>query len=284
MADALTPLSAAGNRFLVFDGITHDLPDNAAAWARELAASASIDGVLVLAPAAAAEASVAMIVYNRDGSRPEACGNGLRCVAKLAFERGHARATRFSIETDAGLRDCELRVEGHRVVRVRTSMGVPRLGPAGERIALSRLDQGATQALVRVDMGNPHAVIFVEDTERARVEELGPLIEMHEAFPEGTNVEFVQPRSSGLRVRIWERGVGETAACGTGAAAAAAVAIEAGRISSPALVETRGGELRVEWDGRGMLYLEGPVEPFRPDITPQASSDEDPWKSACPTA
>lgn len=246
-------LSATGNRFAVADAIGGPAPADPAALARELGRRGAVDGLLLLLPPASG-GDCRMVLYNVDGSRPEACGNGLRCLARLAVTNGHVAGDELVVETDAGPRRLRVLRRGAEIVAVRAEMGVPVVEAVRATLecASGRVEVG------RVSMGNPHCVLFVDDVERAPLETLGAELERHPAFPNRTNVEFVQLDGEGLRVRIHERGVGETDSCGTGVAAAAAIALRRGLVRSPVAIETRGGRLQVIWDGTGTLHLEGP--------------------------
>ena len=246
--------SAAGNRFAVLDSFEREpvAPDALAIrWSAEL----GLDGLLVAA-APRAGGACRMQVFNRDGSRAEACGNGLRCIALFAVER-HGAADALVIETDAGTRRVEVLRRKGTIVGARAEMGVPIVVERDARIAVGETPVEATL----VDMGNPHCVVFVADVERADVARLGPALERHERFPQRSNVSFAELAGPAeLHVRTWERGVGETAACGTGVSAAAVAAIVRGRARSPVDVKAHGGRLEVRWDGAGPLHLAGPVE------------------------
>jgi len=248
VAERVVRLQATGNRFALFDAIEHEPPADLPALARRVcrAEHVPLDDLLVVARSERG-ADVRMIVYNADGGRPESCGNGLRCVAKLARERGHVRSDELRIETDAGVRRVVVVREGERVRWAEAALGVPRVLALDERL----LVDGRELACATVSLGNPHCVLFVDevdDLEGLALERLGPLIERHPRFPERTNAEFVVARGRGLAMRVWERGVGETASCGTGAAAVAAVALATGRGRSPLAIETRGGTLSVRQD------------------------------------
>ncbi|MEW6074179.1 MAG: diaminopimelate epimerase [Planctomycetota bacterium] len=259
-----TILSATENRFAVLDVFRAAPPADLEEMARRTCARGDrgLDGLLLLAPPVHG-GDCRMVLYNPDGSRPEACGNGLRCIAKLAVERGYTAGDSLVIETDAGLRAARVHRESGVVRRATVDMGVPRLLAQDVRLATVR----GPQLVDLVDMGNPHCVLFVADATETPVEELGPEIEKHGRFPARTNVDFVAVRPDGLAVRFWERGVGETASCGSGAAAAAAAAIARRRATSPVLVRTAGGTLRVQWDGRGLLRLEGAVSEVEGEIS-----------------
>lgn len=247
--------SAAGNRFAVLDAFER-LPDEPAALALELCRRHGLDGLLIGARPTSGGAC-RMLVFNRDGTRPEACGNGLRALARWALETGHVGpAHGFTIETDAGPRNVTCFLRGREIVAVATELGVPRLEALREEIACRHGEVIATL----VDMGNPHCIVFVPDVARAEVATLGSELEHHPRFPRRTNVSFVEHSGARLLVRTWERGVGETAACGTGIGASVVAAVKTGRVRAPVEVGTRGGRLSVDWDGQGVLRLTGPVE------------------------
>jgi diaminopimelate epimerase len=253
-------LSATGNRFAVLDGLIAPVASDPADLVRSLVRreGRGMDGLLLLLPARG-EASLCMEVYNLDGSRAEACGNGLRCIARLARELGYIQDT-ASIETDAGVREVQLLPCQRGVWRARVEMGAPR------RIELDvelQTSTGRVRADL-VDLGNPHCVMFVDELAEHALEAWGPELERHPRFPQRTNVELVERRETGLRLRVWERGVGETASCGSGATAAAMAAVLRSMCSSPVEVLTRGGRLCVEWDGSGSAWLSGSVEHFEP--------------------
>jgi diaminopimelate epimerase len=256
-------MSGAGNLFAVLDGFADALPADPAAFARAICAGPARGGIeprpdgLLIARPPRRGGDCAMELYNADGSRPETCGNGLRCVAKLAVEQGHVRGPRFVIEADAGPCECEVELARGEVVRARISMGLPRVL---EREAELPLAGRAPVRATLVDMGNPHCVVMVEDERTAPVLELGPLLERHARFPRGTNVEFLALRPEGAFLRVWERGVGETAACGSGACAAAVAARELGRARLPLELQLPGGRLEVAQGEGGVLLLAGPVE------------------------
>jgi diaminopimelate epimerase len=258
----ITLMSGAGNRFAMIDGFEETLPANLDEIARAAAAEIQPrpDGVIVAArPTSGGDC--AMIIHNADGSRPETCGNGLRCVAKLVVDRGHVRSPTFVIETDAGPCECTVELEDGRVARASVHMGNPRVIARDVDI---EIDVPAPATVVRgtlVDVGNPHCVLFVDDERKAEVTTQGARIEKHAAlFPRGTNVEFLALRSGRFHLRVWERGAGETQACGTGACAAALVAVERGLARFPVRLELPGGALEVDSDGQGGVILMGPVE------------------------
>jgi diaminopimelate epimerase len=222
-----------------------------------------------------------MRIFNPDGSEAEMCGNGLRCVAKYAYDHGRVQRLAITVETGAGLLPVEMFSNAAgRVDRVRVNMGRPRLsraeipmtGPAGERVIdveLTVLDR--TFRISCVSMGNPHCVIFVEDLAAFPVATYGPAIEHHALFPRRTNVEFVEVISpQEVRQRTWERGAGETLACGTGASAVTVAGFLTGRTGSHLLNHLTGGDLEMAWDGRGEVFMTGPAaEVFTGEYRPQ---------------
>ena len=261
-------MHGTANEFLVLDVLRRAVTagTDLAAVARaacDRTAGLGADGMLVVEPVDGFAAR--MTVYNADGSVPEMCGNGLRCVGKLVADRGDA-GREFTVLTGAGPRRIEVLSSAGDASDIRISLGRPIFEAARIPTALpgtppievplpldgewGALAPGAEASLrvTCVSMGNPHAVIFVEDPDAVPVERLGPLFERHPAFPNRTNVEFVSVTSpTELRLRVWERGCGETAACGTGAGAATVAAILTGRTDRRVSVRLRGGNLRIEW-------------------------------------
>jgi diaminopimelate epimerase len=253
-----TLMSGAGNVFVMLDGFEEgEIPDPAGI-ARELCAGAGParpDGLVLLRPSSRG-ADCAMVIHNRDGTRPEACGNGLRCAAKLAVDHGRVDRDAFTVETDSGIRKVRVIREAGHVTAARVEMGRPRILALEERIEVGN----TTVSAAIVDVGNPHCVLLVEDEREAPVATLGPALERHPRFPSGANVGFLARRSGRFHLRVWERGVGETLACGSGACAAAAVAEEKGLATWPVRIELPGGTLEVNLDGAGTLELSGPVQ------------------------
>jgi diaminopimelate epimerase len=258
----LAIMAGTANVFAVVDARHERLPRDLAQWARDLCtapiapdAPPQLDGLLVVAQSE--RAACRMSIFNVDGSRAEACGNGLRCVAKFAHSRGFTASDRLRVETDAGIRDVELLRDNGSIVGARATMGTPRVLGRDIELATSR---GPVEATL-VDMGNPHCVLFVDDERTAPVEVLGPELERHAHFPKRTNVEFCARRGGKLWLRVWERGVGETLACGTGACATAvAASLLSPPTQLPVDVEVRGGRLNVAWDKVGEVVLSGPCE------------------------
>ena len=234
------------------------------------------DGLILILPSE--KADIRMRMFNSDGSESEMCGNGIRCVAKYAYDRGIVAKKEITAETGAGILTLRLFTNDRGLVeKVRVNMGAPRLtrqeipmlGDAGAKVInepLNILDTGFR--ITCASMGNPHCVIFVDDVENFQVEKYGSLIENHELFPRRTNVEFVQILSrTELRQRTWERGAGETLACGTGASAVTAAAVLNGLTEKKIINHLSGGDLEMEWAEDGSIYMTGPaVEVFTGEI------------------
>jgi diaminopimelate epimerase len=212
------------------------------------------DGLIRIAPGS--EAPYFMDYRNADGSLAEMCGNGVRVVGKYLGDRGHVGGE-LDLETRAGVKHLELHTDDRGCVdRVTVDMGPPVLEEDDRRLEVD----GRVVTATCVSMGNPHAVLFVEDVDAAPVTTLGPALERHPAFPEGTNVEFVQVTDDGaVRQRTWERGVGETLACGTGACAVAVASQARGLAGRPLRIELRGGRLELDWTPGGTVRMTGPA-------------------------
>lgn len=259
-----------GNDFITIDGTRNKVPVTARV-ARELCDrrfGIGSDGVLVIEKSRRADFRMRM--WNPDGSEAEMCGNGIRCLGKYVFEHGLTRKTEFRVETLAGPIGLQIDCRGKQVRGVRVDMGQPRLeraeipmkGPAG-RVVDERLKvAGRTFGITCVSMGNPHCVIFVDDVDRFPVESIGPQIENHACFPRRTNVEFVQVVSRREVIqRTWERGAGETHACGTGACGTTVAAILNGRTARRITNHLKGGDLQIEWsEADDHVYMTGPAE------------------------
>jgi diaminopimelate epimerase len=249
-----------GNDFVLLEDLEGERPLSARLAAalcdRHLGVGA--DGVIRVARAEPASGGELFMDHrNADGSVAEMCGNGIRCLAALAFERGHTTRTELDVQTRAGLKHLSLDVRGGAVRTVTVGMGPARFarrdipmigGNPDEPFLTEPFDvDGRTFKATAVSMGNPHLVLFVEeDPSGVDVQGIGAAVERDGRFPNGTNVEFVAADGDGLRARVWERGVGETMACGTGACAAFVAANEAGLVPARAPVRFPGGELVIE--------------------------------------
>ena len=222
-----------------------------------------------------ARADFEMEMYNADGSRGQMCGNGIRCVAKYVYDHGLTGKTRLRILSGGSIKTLELSVKEGKVDRVRVNMGSPVLRPEeipviaeGEQAVSVPIElpeggpAGGIWRMTCVSMGNPHAVVFVEDVAGLDLERIGPLFEHHPRFPQRINTEFVRVLDRHtVEMRVWERGSGETLACGTGCCATLAACVLNGLTDRRALVKVRGGELEIEWmQDTGEIFMTGPAE------------------------
>jgi diaminopimelate epimerase len=266
-----TKLQGAGNDFVLVDagGLDLDWPALAARMCdRHFGVGA--DGLLLVLPSGVAD--LRLRVFNADGSEAEACGNGLRCFVKYARDRGLVQADEFSVETMAGTRSVGVRGGG----RIQVGMGRPEFKPSAIPVALEGQEEtdagpvldytieveGTQLSIGCVSMGNPHAVCFLSaPVADFPLAEIGPRVERHRAFPNRVNFEVANVISrSEIRARVWERGTGETLACGSGACAIAVIAMLKGLSDSAVDVHLPGGALSIEWDGAGEVLLSGPAE------------------------
>lgn len=225
------------------------------------------DGLILIGPSDTADFS--MRIFNSDGSEADMCGNGIRCLGKYVYDRGLTDKSELTVSTMGGLKKLWLTVEGGKVVRVRADMGMPELTPAkipvdvdAEQVMQYPLQiLGKTLPITCVSMGNPHAVIFVTDPDAIDLPVVGGMIEHHPLFPRRTNVEFVRViRRDMLQMRVWERGAGETLACGTGACASLVAAVMNGLADRCAQIKLAGGNLQLEWNEEdNHVYQTGPA-------------------------
>ncbi len=264
-----TKMHGAGNDFVVLDGLRHELPPLEGGLAARLCDrhfGIGADQLLVVRPSR--EADFRMEIWNADGGQVEMCANGIRAFFKFLRDHGHTRADEVGVETLSGV--VRPRWAGPDLVTV--DMGPPVLSPEKIPTTLGAgpgpiLDvplevDGETLQVSSVSMGNPHAVIQVDDPETAPVARLGPLVEHHPAFPNRVNVEFVRVESrERIRQRTWERGTGETLACGSGACAVAVVSMLRGVVGPSVVIALRGGELEIRWDGQpeSSVFMTGPA-------------------------
>lgn len=225
------------------------------------------DGLILICPSERVHARMEM--YNADGSRGEMCGNGIRCVGKYLYEHGIATDNPLTVDTDAGLKQLFLDVDGGKVKRVTVDMGEPILdGPripvatAGHVVDAPLTVDGQTYRVTCVSMGNPHCVTFVDDVDTLDLQNLGPRFEAHDFFPKRVNTEFIRVAGPAeLDMRVWERGSGETWACGTGACAAAVAAVLNHKVERRVTVHLRGGDLDIEWPAAdNRVYMTGDAE------------------------
>ncbi len=225
------------------------------------------DGLICICPSETADFKMDM--YNADGSQAQMCGNGIRCLAKYVYERGMTDKQVMDIETGAGVLTVWLNVENGLVHSVRVCMGKPEFKPDRVPVVADGEDfinrpveiGGVIWNVTALSVGNPHAVVFVDNVDWLDLPALGPLFENNPIFPERINTEFVQVVDGGtLKMRVWERGSGETLACGTGSTASLAAAVRNGKCGSSAKLILRGGELHIEWNQEdGLIYMTGPA-------------------------
>jgi len=250
-----TKMQGLGNDYVYLD-CTKRTPDNLPNLAVKLSDrhfGVGADGLICILPSSLAD--FRMRIFNADGSEGEMCGNGVRCVGKFVYEKGLIGRDTVTVETLAGIRELSLKRERGVVVSVTVDMGVPR--PGLQRI-LHIL--GKNYLTYPISMGNPHAVVFLEHVNELDLAAIGPPLERHPSFPNRTNAEFVEVLDRNhLLMRVWERGSGETLACGTGACAAAAAACLAGRAGREVTVSLPGGDLALRWEKNGHMNLTGPA-------------------------
>jgi diaminopimelate epimerase len=262
-------MHGVGNDYVLIDNRDGKLKkENFSMIAKQLCRrrySIGADGLLILESSSAVD--VKMRIFNADGSEAEMCGNGIRCFAKYCYEKGMVQKKAFQIETLAGSKTVWLKVKGGEVGSVTVDMGTPILEKRdipvlgeGRCVNEELKVDGQTYRITCVSVGNPHCVILVDDVDKFPVETTGPIIERHKMFANRTNVEFVQILSRDeLKARVWERGVGETLACGTGTCAAVVAANILGKIGKVCKVHLLGGDLKIELrDGR--IFMTGPAE------------------------
>ena len=262
-------MQGIGNDYIYINAL-QTAPEHPEALARTISDrhfGVGSDGLVLIRPSATAD--FMMDMYNRDGSRGLMCGNAIRCVAKYVYDRGLTDKKTLVIETLSGLKTLNLQIQNGCVRQVTVNMGQPILEPS--RIPVRWQDRrmvdepiavaGRLYALTCLSMGNPHAVTFLDQIETLDLERLGPSFEHHSLFPDRVNTEFVQVLDRHqLRMRVWERGAGETLACGTGACAALAAAVLTDRADRQAVVHLRGGVLNIEWNKKSEeILMTGPA-------------------------
>ena len=273
-----TKMQGCGNDYIYVNGFTEKIPQEEKT---ELVRHISDrhfgiggDGVIFINPSS--EADFEMEMYNADGSRAEMCGNGIRCVAKYVYDKGLTDKTDISVISCGQIKYLQLFLKEGRVDTVRVNMGAPELRP--ERIPVTVAEagiplekerivnapiivQGKEYKMTCVSMGNPHAVIFLEDVTNLEIEQIGPYFENHERFPKRINTEFVKVLDKKtVQMRVWERGTGETLACGTGCCATVVACILNGLTDEKVTVKLLGGEIEIEWDREAnLVYMTGPA-------------------------
>lgn len=282
-----TKMQGLGNDYVYVDCTKEELstPADIARAVSDRHFGIGSDGLILIKPSKAADFYMEM--YNADGTRSAMCGNGIRCVGKYVHDFGLTDKLDVSIETAAGIKYLNLRVLGGQVTEVRVNMGAPifepalvpttleptkRIAPNGAADADEKtavpvvLDaplevDGDTYRVSCVSMGNPHVITYVDDEKAVNIEKIGPLFESHPAFPERTNTEFIRIADrKNIYMRVWERGTGETLACGTGACASAVATMLNGLCDRKVTVHLLGGDLFIEWDEKdNVVYMTGPA-------------------------
>ena len=273
---SFTKMHSLGNDFVLLDGVRRPfhLGRDHIQHLADRHRGIGCDQLIVAEPGRNG-ADFSIRIFNTDGSQAEQCGNGARCFAKFLHDEGLTDQTRLVVDTGSRLIQLEIEDDWQVVV----NMGAPGFEPgalpfdAQDEANVYQLDvAGETVEISAISLGNPHAVLLVDDVDTAPVERLGPAIERHSRFPQRTNVGFACPITrSKIRLRVWERGVGETLACGSGACAAAVACHRLGRIDEEIEVELPGGIASVRWSGQGPVFLRGPaVTVYRGEIDPDA--------------
>lgn len=269
-----TKMHGLGNDYVYVNGFTEKVADPAAVARRVSDRHTGIggDGLILILPSERAD--VRMRMFNADGSEAEMCGNGIRCVAKYAYDHGLTKNNPIQVETGRGVLKLDLKLSTGKVELVTVNMGEPILeldrvpvdvkaleGSAKLPEYRLKLDGGATVDASFVSMGNPHATTYVPDVTKVELERLGPLVEHHRAFPRRINAHWVQVISpTEARMRTWERGSGITQACGTGACAVCVSGVLTGRTHRKLLAHLPGGDLQLEWrESDNCLYMTGPA-------------------------
>lgn len=265
-----TKMHGLGNDFIVVDGFEQRLrEDNLPDLSRQLCArhfGIGSDGMILVLPSRVA--NFRMRMFNPDGSEAEMCGNGIRCFGKFVYDHDLTHHTTLTVETIPGIQTLKLTTASGKVTAVRVDMGEPRWlradipmrGDNEPAVKDTLKVSGQRVEVTCVSMGNPHCVVFVKHVDTHPVEKQGPLLEKHSAFPQRTNVQFVEVCGKGeLKVRTWERGAGLTLACGTGACASLVAAALTDRAGRKATVRLPGGPLEVEWLGNNHVVMTGPA-------------------------
>jgi len=265
-----TKMHGLGNDHIIIDLFSEKLPDprGIAPKMCDRHLGVGADGLILVGPSERYDFT--MRVINSDGSEAEMCGNGIRCLARYVTEHGLTEKTRFVVETLEGPHEQEVHLAGGRFVDVTTSMGKPELrrsripmsGEDSERVVDEELVVGGVPYRVTlVNVGNPHCVVFVDDVDEVDLPVVGPQFEHHEAFPNRINTEFVQILDrNNIRMRVWERGSGETMACGTGATASVVASVLNEKTFDTVTVHLKYGDLMIEWRNREELFMTGGAE------------------------
>ena len=264
-----TKMQGTGNDYVYINCFeeTVERPEELAVKVSDRHFGIGSDGLILICPSGQADCRMKM--FNADGSESEMCGNGIRCVGKYVYDHHIVEKDEFDVETKAGIKHLKVTDEGGKAVLITVDMGIPEVtGEVPEPITID----GRSCEFIGISMGNPHAIYYMDEIDGLDLEAMGPAFETHERFPERTNSEFIQVIDrSHLRMRVWERGSGETWACGTGATASAVASVLSGRTENTVEVELKGGILSITWDREsGHVYMTGPaVEVFQGEFQPE---------------
>lgn len=264
-----TKMHGCGNDYVYISGIENkiDDPNQLSIKVSNRNFGIGSDGLIVINPSDVADFKMSM--YNADGSEGKMCGNGIRCVAKYVYDNKLTDKTRITVETLSGIKTLDLNIENEKVKSVRVDMGSPII-VAREVPVISDKEKVIDEPLVVnnqeyritcVSMGNPHAITFVDDTDTLNIEHIGPMFENNEIFPDRVNTEFIQiiDRNT-IKMRVWERGSGETLACGTGACASVVACVLNGKTDNKVTVKLLGGDLFIEYDkDKDTVFMTGPA-------------------------
>lgn len=264
-----TKMQGCGNDYVYVNGFTEEIKDKPA-FVRAVSDrhfGVGGDGAIFINPSDAADFEMEM--YNADGSRSEMCGNGIRCVAKFVYDKGMTDQHQISIVSAGQIKYLDLDVKDGKVANVKVNMGepvlrakdVPVISTMEESVNEPIMVQGTEYRMTCVSMGNPHAIVFMDDVANLEIEKIGPYFENHEVFPNRTNTEFVEVVDrSHVNMRVWERGTGETLACGTGCCATVVACVLNGLTDNKVTVKVLGGEIFIEWDRENnLVYMTGPA-------------------------
>lgn len=264
-----TKMEGCGNDYVYVDCTKNEMknPGEIAKKVSDRHFGIGSDGLILIK--SSEKADFFMEMYNADGSRSAMCGNGIRCVGKFVYDKGLTNKTQVAVDTLAGIKYLDLNVVDGKVASVKVNMGNPILEADKIPVKASKTPvinekitvAGKEYEMTCVSMGNPHAIVYMDSIDDLEIEKIGPLFEHHEVFPERTNTEFIEvvDRKT-LKMRVWERGAGETWACGTGACATLVASVLNGLCENEATIKLLGGDLKITWDReRDLIFMEGPA-------------------------
>lgn len=265
-----TKMEGCGNDYVYVNGFTTKIenPGKVSEIVSDRHFGIGSDGLIIINPSDVADFKMSM--YNADGSEGKMCGNGIRCVAKYVYDNKMTDKTTITVETLSGIKTLVLNVEEGKVKTVRVNMGKPVIFPKDIPVISEKqkivdepiIVDGKQYQITCVSMGNPHAVTFIDDTDSLEIEKIGPKFENHQMFPDRINTEFIQivDRNT-IKMRVWERGSGETLACGTGACASVVACVLNGLTEDKVTVKLLGGDLTIEYDREeDTVYMTGPAK------------------------